>query len=494
MAQGLAVSRLINVILDLTPLPAQFQNFDTCMIMGDSDVINVSDRYRSYNDLASVALDFGTTAPEYLAATLFFSQTPQPTQLYIGRWAQSATHGLLICGPLTSDQQAINIWAAITDGSFTIPIDNAFGINITGLSFAGQTNLNGVAGVISAALTGHGATCTWDGASFEIKSATTGINSLIGPLTAEGAGTDLSLLMRGTVATLEEEVPGIAAETALAAVIILDTLRVQWYALTPASTHIVDADIISIAGYIEGSGNPHIFGVTSSEAAAITPNDTSSLGYQLQQLSYRRTFVQYSETNPYAVTSLIARGCTVNFGGNLTVITFMWKQEPGVVAEGLTSSEADALDSTNQNYFASYNNGTAIVARGTVADGDFIDNTWDLDWLVNQIQTNVYNLLYTNNTKVPQTDGGNNQIRAAISAACDAGVNNGTLAPGQWNEAGFGQLQRGDNLAKGYYVYQPPIATQAESDRAARKSVPFQVAVKLAGAIHTVSITVNVDR
>jgi hypothetical protein len=32
------------------------------------------------------------------------------------------------------------------------------------------------------------------------------------------------------------------------------------------------------------------------------------------------------------------------------------------------------------------------------------------------------------------------------------------------------------------------------ADRAARKSVPFQVAAKLAGAVHSVAITVNLNR
>lgn len=73
-------------------------------------------------------------------------------------------------------------------------------------------------------------------------------------------------------------------------------------------------------------------------------------------------------------------------------------------------------------------------------------------------------------------------------------MNNGCLAPGVWNSAGFGALNQGDTLAKGYYVYAPPIATQSQADREARKAVTFQVAAKEAGAIHSVDILVNVNR
>ncbi|WP_310670217.1 DUF3383 family protein, partial [Burkholderia multivorans] len=122
------------------------------------------------------------------------------------------------------------------------------------------------------------------------------------------------------------------------------------------------------------------------------------------------------------------------------------------------------------------------------------DSVYNAIWFRNRIETDVYNLLYQSPTKIPQTDGGNALIAATISAACEAAVNNGYLAPGVWNSAGFGALNQGDTLAKGYYVYAPPIATQSQADREARKSVTFQVAAKEAGAIHSVDIIVTVNR
>jgi hypothetical protein len=141
-----------------------------------------------------------------------------------------------------------------------------------------------------------------------------------------------------------------------------------------------------------------------------------------------------------------------------------------------------------------FSNSTAIIVNGKVASGQFIDTIYGIDWLANYIQTNLYNLLYQTPTKVPQTDPGTHLLVTNIEASCAQAVTNGLLAPGNWTSNGFGTLQQGDFLSKGYYVYAPPVATQSASDRSARKSVPIQVAAKLAGAIHTVNVLVNVNQ
>lgn len=490
MPNGLPVSRLIKVNVNLTPLAAQFLNFDSLLIAGDSDVIDVSERIRSYGSLNEVASDFGTVVPEYLAAELFFSQVPQPSQLYIGRWAQSATHGLLYGAYLSASEKLLANWTAITDGSFKISVDGGAAADVTGLDFHLQTNLNGVATVIATAMANAG--CTWDGNRFTLKSDTTGTNSKFGFATTAGSGTDISAMLKFTAA-FATPVDGIGAETALQATVILDDQRTAWYGLMFASTHIVDADHVAIAGFVEGSGNPHIYGLTTTNPSVPDSTHTDDIASLLSAAGYLRAFCQFSE-NAYAVASFFGRAFTVDFNANNTTITMMYKQEPGIAPEGLSTSQADTLQAKRCNVFVQYNNSTAIIEYGVMSGPAYFDEIHGLDWLRDQIQTDVYNLLYTSPTKIPQTDPGTHQITTAVEAACDAGVNNGLIAPGVWNSAGFGQLKQGDLLSKGYYVYAPPVATQAQANREARKSVPIQVAVKLAGAIHTVDITVLVNR
>jgi hypothetical protein len=144
--------------------------------------------------------------------------------------------------------------------------------------------------------------------------------------------------------------------------------------------------------------------------------------------------------------------------------------------------------------FVQYSNDTAIYQYGTMANGDYFDEIHGLDWLADAIQTEEYNLLYTSTTKIPQTDAGGTQIMGVGNAVCEEGVNNGLIAPGQWNSDGFGTLERGDFLQSGYYIYMPLMAEQAQSTREQRIAPPFQVAVKLAGAVHEIDGIINVNR
>jgi len=85
MAQGLAVSDVVNVTVSISPVAAATRNFGAGLLVGTSDVIDVAERIRSYSNMEGVGQDFGTTDPEYIGASKFFSQVPQPSLLYIGR-------------------------------------------------------------------------------------------------------------------------------------------------------------------------------------------------------------------------------------------------------------------------------------------------------------------------------------------------------------------------------------------------------------------------
>lgn len=602
MPQGLPVSRLINVQVVLTPLAAQSPNLNTALIMGSSDVIDPVERIRSYGSLDEVAADFGVNTPEYLAADLFFSQKPQPVQLYIGRWVETNSAGLLEGGAVSVANQANAVWNAINPGAFFYR-NNGVPRAITGLNFAATANMNAVAAVIQAALNAQdaGSTCHWDAerSRFVVESGTTGALSSISYLAAPTAvgfiqfngqpaandtitlngtvvtfvagapaafqvqiGVDVATTMANTLAFLQASadaqlvkfqymtsgiklylnaaasgaggnaltvakaganlavsgatlagatgtdishiaaglaadggtlVQGQAAEQPVDAVVAANSNRQYWYMLTFASTDLTNNQVLAVANFIEGTANKHIYGQTTTDPNAANPASVTDMPYVLKQGGYTRSFAQYSE-NPYAVASFLGRAVTVNFAGQNTVLTMMYKVEPAVAPEALTTAQADALEAKNCNVFVQYNNNTAILQYGTVASGNFFDEIQDLDAFANDVQTSAFNALYTSPTKIPQTDAGNHQLSNVIEGACARAVSNGTLGPGQWNTNGFGQLVEGQWLAKGYYIFTPPIYTQSQADREARKSVPIQIAAKLAGAIHTVDVIINVNR
>lgn len=490
----LPVNRLVNVGVVLTPAGAQAQSLSNLLLLGTSAVIDPVERYRQYSTLPSVAADFGTSAPEYLGAQVWFGQSPQPTNLIIGRWFQTAGSGGLRCGILTAAQQAMANWTSVTSGGFKYSKDGAAISTVSGLNFSAATNLNAVAALIQAAMAG--VTVVWNAnlGRFEFTSSTTGTTSSISFLTAATAGTDISGLLAGLSTSNGAYIySGVAAESAVAAAAYFDNAVGQLYygLVIPAAT---SSDHLAVAAFVQGSTSKRWYGLTSNDTVILNSALTTDIASQLKALGYNRTSVQYSSSNPYAVISAMARMLTTDYNGNNTVITLKFKQEPGVVYENLTTTQANACEGKNCNVFVQYDNNTAILENGVMSDGTFIDVVTGTDWLAVTIQNSIYNLLYTSTTKIPQTDQGQQLLTSTVEAVCAQGVVNGLLAPGVWNSQGFGQLSQGQYMQKGYYVYSASFNTQSPANRTARHAMPIQVAAKLAGAIHDSSITINVNQ
>lgn len=499
----LSVSRLVNVQILLAAAAAQGQNLSTLLALSSTAPIDTVERLRSYTSLAAVAADVGTTDPIYRVAQLWFAQVPQPADFKAGRWAKTATNGLLVGGTLSAANQAIAGWQAIAAGSFKIGIDAVAALDVTGMNFTGAANLNAVAAIIQTAVRAANAAAgftaavvLWDAnfQRFTIQSGTTGAASKVLFLAPAATGTDISakLSMQASSGGAYRA-DGLAPETAVQAAALFDAQFGQsFYALTIPEAD--EDDHVEVGSFIEGTNNKHTYWITTQDAGTLVPTDTTDLASQLKALGLKKTAIQYSLENAYAASSMAGRILTTQWGGNNTTIDLFYKNEPLVVAESINETQAQSLAGKNCNVFAAYDNDTAIIQNGDMCSGDPIDLIVGCDAFAIDVQNEVYNLLYTSPTKIPQTDAGNQLIATVIESVCSKYVANGFLAPGVWDQTGFGTLKQGDFLAKGFYVYAPPIASQAKADRQARKSVVFQVAAKTAGAIRTVDIVLNVAR
>lgn len=492
MVQGLSVSRLVNVSINLQPQAAPRRNFGTVLIAGDSNVIDGFERIRAYTDLDGVAQDFGINAPEYKAALLYYAQVPQPQNLLIGRWLRTATAGLLRGGILSAAEQLIASWQAVTNGTFNIVVDSVVK-NLTTLNFSGAANLNAVAAIIDTALTG--ASVVWDGSRFVITSDTTGSASSVAYATPAGSGTDVSTKMKITLALASLPVSGYAAETPAECAATLYDQSADWYGLSfAASTMPTTLQLVDVASFIEGVSVKRVFGCTETDVRALDIGYQADIASVMASHEFKRTVVQYSSSSPYAVDSLFGRAFTVNFNANNSTITLMYKQEPVIVAEVLTESQAQALKAKRCNVFVAYQNDTAIIQYGVMSGPAYFDEIHGLDWFQDALQNALYNLLYQSATKIPQTDAGMNQLVNVAAGVCDEAVNNGLVAGGIWNADGFGQLKRGQPLTSGFYIYTQPMALQSQAEREQRIAPPMQIALKLAGAIQELNVIVNVNR
>lgn len=406
MPEGLSPARIVDVTVSFEPVAVPLVNFDTLLIMGDSDVVDTGEAIRTYNTLESVVGDFGTTAPEYLAADLYFSQQPQPDTLYVGRWARTATAGVLVGGPLPSAEQLIASWNAITDGSFRVTVDGGAashgysvgavlasseqlmsnwnvvsngsfhividgdaGHNITALDFTGTFFLDQVAAVVQTALNAAvaGTTCSWDGAAgtFRITSPTTGTGSTISDLTTGGGGTDISGLLKmragqgsrhaGVAAGGATSVTGLnfSSDTNLNAV----ASRINT-ALTAVATFVWDGQKFVAKSKTTGTAS------TVGFFSAVSPPSGTDISAKLRLTSDRATRAVTgigAETPVQGVARVDGRGwyaatfaATVmpNDGQNLAVAAFL----EGTATKhlyGITSSDATILDSSTSADLAS---------------------------------------------------------------------------------------------------------------------------------------------
>jgi hypothetical protein len=223
MPAALPVSLYVSVEVVLSSLQAQAPAVNTNLILAPdpNNVIDVVTREREYFSLPEVELDFGSTSPQYLAASLWFGQNPSPINLFIGRWINVASPGQLVGGGVTALNLLVSTWTAVTSGAFTIFV-KGIPYSLTGMNFALVTNLNGVASVIQTALraatTGF-QTVMYDATfnHFVITDGATGVSSVISfaePPTANGAivfavnPTNLdTITINGTIVTFVSGTP-----------------------------------------------------------------------------------------------------------------------------------------------------------------------------------------------------------------------------------------------------------------------------------------------
>lgn len=496
MPNGLSVQRVVRVQVSLAVRAATGRNFGALLILGTSNVITAPEVMRLYQYIESVATDFGTSAEEYKAANLYFQQSPQPRDLYIGklnRTSTPATAGKLTGAVLTSAEQAIANFTAVADGAIKLSVDGTVK-TVTGIDLSAVTDLAGVATAVTAKITGTTVTYVAGSNQFVVTSSTTGASSAIGIPTTAGTGTDIAPLLGIDAAHNPTVVNGQAASSSvLPSVTVALNYSADWYGLVIADTAMTDQDHLDVSALIGSASDSRIYGVTTAEAAVLDSTSITDIAYKLKTAGYSRTFCQYSQV-PYAAASAFGRAFTVNFLGNNTTITLKFKQEPGITAETIEADQADTLKAKNCNVFVNYSNDTAIIQEGVMSNGDFFDERHGLDWLQNYVQNNLWNLLYTSTTKIPQTEAGVTRLVTNIEQSMDQSVNNGLVAPGVWNGGDIGQLTAGDTLTKGYYVYANSLSAQAQADREARKAPVIQVAAKLAGAIHFADVLIDVVR
>lgn len=245
----------------------------------------------------------------------------------------------------------------------------------------------------------------------------------------------------------------------------------------PAMTAIIEA-----AAYIEAA-------VPSAVMFALVDNDTM---IALKGMSYRRTLGVVS-TDMGKPVGILGWAMGANTGLARSAYTLKFKKIVGVLVDPLSEAQVSDAKAAFGNVYINRGATYDWFEDGTMADGTWFDEMINLDMLANNVQLSVCDLLNKTN-KVPQTEGGMLEIINSFTPDLEKAVRTGFAAPGIWTAPGLLTLEQGDAIEKGYLVLSEAIDEQVPAEREARMAPPIYIMLKLAGAIHSVVIQVNVNR
>lgn len=410
-----------------------------------------TERTRLYNSSAGVAVDFpNATGPEQRMATAYFSQSPAPPLLMIGRGALKPTK-LVQLSAVTPTANVSYVYTVKVKG------DGFADATVTYTSDASPTDAEYAAGMVTALNAVSGKNYTAAGASSPITLTGT-----------SGAWFTIEVGDVNTQSTTETTTdPGIATDlTAITAE------NPNWYALLTGFNSVLYS--VAAAAAVEAMGfRIYIAGSNDSAIVRTATTGTADLMDQAKTNGYTRTAVTYHPNGAaFSASALAGARLWTNPGSE----TWAFAPLSGVASYPMTATHRANIVAKNGNGYESVA-GASITFNGMMADGGFIDTKRFLDWLQSTLVSMIFGAQVAagkQGAKIPMTDPGiaviESQTRGGLKLGADAG-----------------------GLIESTIVVTVPAASSISSgDRAARllQNVKFQA--QLQGAVHKTIVSGNV--
>lgn len=194
---------------------------------------------------------------------------------------------------------------------------------------------------------------------------------------------------------------------------------------------------------------------------------------------YYRTFgICYGDDSgsgdPYKHVAMAVRFLSYDAGSE----TWVNKSLASVSMSKFTDTEIDTIDKDPASYYIQVGD-TGLVQGGKVRAGEWIDVIRFRDWLKNDMQLRILNLL-VKRPKVPYTDKGIGLVRNQMIASLKEGTRRGGIAEDQYNSD--------DELIPGFTTSVPLAAGLSDTQRESRILEDCTFSAILAGAIHVVNV------
>lgn len=195
--------------------------------------------------------------------------------------------------------------------------------------------------------------------------------------------------------------------------------------------------------------------------------------------TYYRTFgICYGDDagsgDPYKHVAMAVRFLSYDAGSE----TWVNKSLASVSVSKFTDTEIDTIDKDPASYYIQVGD-TGLVQGGKVRAGEWIDVIRFRDWLKNDMQLRILNLL-VKRPKVPYTDKGIGLVRNQMIASLKEGTRRGGIAEDQYNSD--------DELIPGFTTSVPLAADLSDTQRKSRTLEDCTFSAILAGAIHVVNV------
>ena len=438
-----------------------------------------------YTDVTAFLVDFPSAKASHNAGVAFFAQDPRPTTLAVGVTTGAVFETSHVGGVLT--------FAGVPTAGDTVTIGSQVYRFETTMSQIGDVKIGA-----DVATTITHLTKTIDGTGAGGTDFYTGTPSLATKMTVVGTSTTVTL-------------------TALAATQVSD---VQ---LSESSTNIsvttpTDTSISTYADAIQASavaGGQKLFGwaldssfrnvgaqvaisnwcassylsawIVTNAVGAYDTAVTTDIGSVLQAASNTATCMFYHDTTgEYPEVAAMAIMLATDFSGINTTKTLKFKTCVGITAANITQTQYLALNAKNYN-MATKTGNTYVITR----EGKQAANTWYTDEYVGiqnfreEAQSALFNV-FLSTPKVPYTLDGQMMLSQSVSGVCQQYVNNGFFADRPSTDA-VGNT----TILPAYATSNGNIAAASAANRAARIGPPISTICYLAGAIH--KVTLNVD-
>ncbi|GHU37489.1 hypothetical protein FACS1894105_09690 [Clostridia bacterium] len=180
------------------------------------------------------------------------------------------------------------------------------------------------------------------------------------------------------------------------------------------------------------------------------------------------------QDEPYKHLAYASQPLKTHAGGE----TWVNKTVAAVEPSDFTGTLKTTLQREHSNWTQDIG-GKNVTRNGQVRAGEWIDTIRFRDWLKNDMQVRIANLLLTN-PKIPYTDPGIAMVENQMIASLKSGRNYGGIAPDQFDEDGV--------ISPGFTTSVPKALSLTASQRYSRTLTGCSFTARLAGAIHLVEV------